>query len=79
MSGCFLGQENDKILCYKNFRFLLKEKNMLSKLPGIDTPDSIKVSKNFQQLRIVKKWFGLKFIFLTLFVIIWDAFLINWY
>ena len=52
---------------------------MLSKLSEINTPDKIKVSKDFQHLRIVKKWFGLKFIFLTLFVIIWDAFLINWY
>jgi hypothetical protein len=45
----------------------------------IGIPDHIQVDKEFQHLRIVRKWFGFKFVFLTLFVIVWDAFLINWY
>jgi hypothetical protein len=52
---------------------------MLGKYTEIGIPDSIKSDKNFQQLRITRKWFGFKFILLTLFIIIWDAFLINWY
>ena len=42
-------------------------------------PDNIKVSKNFQHLRIAVKWFRFKFIALTLFVIGFDAFLSNLY
>jgi hypothetical protein len=46
---------------------------------GIGIPENIKIDQNFQHLCIVRKWFGIKFILLTLFVIFWDAFLINWY
>jgi len=52
---------------------------MSSEFADIGIPDNIKIAKNFQHLRIVRKWFGFKFIFLTLFVIVWDAFLLNWY
>jgi len=52
---------------------------MTSEFTEIGIPENIKINKNFQQLRIVRKWFGIKFIFLTMFVFVWDAFLINWY
>jgi hypothetical protein len=52
---------------------------MLGKYTEIGMPDGINIDKNFQGLRITRKWFGFKFILLTLFVVIWDAFLINWY
>jgi len=52
---------------------------MLGKYTEIGIPDSIKIDKNFQGLRITRKWFGFKFVLLTLFVVIWDAFLVNWY
>lgn len=45
----------------------------------IGIPDNIQIARNFQHLRIIRRWFGVKFILLTLFVIVWDAFLINWY
>ena len=45
----------------------------------IGIPDNIKVSKDFQNLRITIKWFGFKFIGLTLIAVFVDAFLINWY
>ncbi len=52
---------------------------MSNEFAEIGIPDNILVDKDFQHLRIVRKWFGFKFIILTLFVIVWDAFLINWY
>jgi hypothetical protein len=52
---------------------------MVGKYMEIGVPEKIDINKNFQHLRIVRKWFGLKFIFFTLFVLVWDAFLINWY
>ncbi len=52
---------------------------MSSEFTEIGIPDNFKIDKNFQYLRIAIKWFGFKFIVLTLFVIVWDAFLINWY
>ena len=52
---------------------------MVGGFAEIGIPDGIKIDKNFQGLSITRKWFGLKFILLTLFVVIWDAFLINWY
>jgi hypothetical protein len=45
----------------------------------ISIPDNIKVSKNFQHLRIAVKWFRFKFIALTLFVIGFDALFSNLY
>jgi len=51
----------------------------LSEFTEIGIPDKIHVDKNFQHLHIVRKWFGFKFVLLTLVVIAWDAFLINWY
>ena len=56
-----------------------EKKNMSNEFTDIGVPEKMQISKNFQQLRIVRKWFGFKFVFLTLFVIIWDAFLVNWY
>lgn len=52
---------------------------MSHEFADIGIPENIQISKNFQQMHIVRKWFGFKFIFLTIFVIVWDAFLINWY
>jgi hypothetical protein len=52
---------------------------MSNEFTDIGVPEKIQISKNFQHLRIVRKWFGFKFVFLTLFVIVWDAFLVNWY
>ena len=46
---------------------------------NIGMPEKIQVYKDFQHLRIVRKWFGFKFILLTLFVIFWCGFLISWY
>jgi hypothetical protein len=45
----------------------------------IGIPDNIKVSKDFQHLHIAIKWFGFKFIVLTLIAVVWDTSLINWY
>ena len=44
-----------------------------------DIPDNIKVSNGFQHLRITVKWFRFKFIALSLFVIGFNAFLIELY
>jgi hypothetical protein len=52
---------------------------MAGEFVDIGIPDKIWVKKNSHHLRIVKKWFGFKFIYLTLLVIIMGAFLINWY
>ena len=52
---------------------------MSSKFTEIGIPDKIQIDKSFQHLHIERKWFGFKFIFLTLFVVVWDAFLVNWY
>ena len=52
---------------------------MSSKFEDIGIPEKIQVKKEYGHLLIVRKWFGFKFIFLTLFVVFWDAFLINWY
>ena len=52
---------------------------MPNKFEDIGIPEKIQVKKEYGHLLIVRKWFGFKFIFLTLFVIVWDAFLINWY
>ena len=52
---------------------------MSNEFTEIGIPDNLEIGTSFQNLRITRRWFGLKFIFLTLFVIIWDAFLISWY
>ena len=52
---------------------------MVGKYMDIGIPEKIQINKNFQHLQIVRKWFNFKFVFLTLFVIIWDGFLITWY
>ena len=52
---------------------------MSNEFTDIGVPEKMQISKNFQHLRIVRKWFDYKFVLLTLFVIFWDAFLVNWY
>jgi hypothetical protein len=52
---------------------------MANEFTELGIPANIQIDKNFQHLHIIRRWFGFKFIFLTLFVIVWDAFLINWY
>lgn len=52
---------------------------MANEFMEIGIPEKIEISRNFQHLRIERKWFGFKFIVLTLFVIVWCGFLINWY
>jgi hypothetical protein len=52
---------------------------MTTQYAELGIPEKIKIDKDFQHLHIVRKWFGFKFIFLTLFAIVWDGFLIFWY
>lgn len=52
---------------------------MTNEYSDIGIPGNIHVDRNVHHLRITRKWFGFKFIFFTLFVLVWDAFLINWY
>lgn len=52
---------------------------MANEFMEIGIPEKITVTRDFQHLQIVRKWFGFRFIVLTLFVIVWDAFLLNWY
>ena len=52
---------------------------MSGKFMDIGIPANIKIRRNFQRLQIIRRWFHIKYIFLTLFVVFWDAFLINWY
>jgi predicted Zn finger-like uncharacterized protein len=43
------------------------------------TPKSIHVEKHGKHMRISRRWFSAKFIFLTIFVMFWDGFLVLWY
>jgi hypothetical protein len=45
----------------------------------IGLPPNITVANEFGHLRIVRKWFSYKYIFLTVFAIFWCGFLLFWY
>lgn len=52
---------------------------MANEFMEMGIPEKIEIHREFQHLLIVRKWFGFRFIVLTLFVIVWDAFLLGWY
>ncbi len=45
----------------------------------IPVPNGVTVKENQQGLRIVRRWFSLKYIPLAFFCVAWDSFLIFWY
>ena len=45
----------------------------------IGIPPQITIHKEFQQLRITRKWFDVKYIYIAPFAFIWNAFLFYWY
>ena len=45
----------------------------------IGIPPQITIHKGFQQLRITRKWFDVKYIYIAPFAFIWNAFLFFWY
>ena len=52
---------------------------MPDELMDIGIPENIEISNEFHHMQIKRKWFNFSFIFFTLFVIVWDGFLFNWY
>jgi hypothetical protein len=50
-----------------------------SERPRAPKPPSIHVEPNFDSLNITYRWWSGKFLFLLLFCIAWDSFLIFWY
>lgn len=47
--------------------------------PKIPLPSSVRVEKDGEVYRLIKRWFSAKYIAMLLFVIPWDAFLCFWY
>ncbi len=45
----------------------------------VPMPNGIAVANNGYDLTIIRRWFSLKYIFLTFFCLIWDGFLLFWY
>jgi len=52
---------------------------MSDEFMDIGIPSQITISKGFQQLKITRKWFDVKYIYIIPFVLIWNAFLFYWY
>lgn len=45
----------------------------------IGLPEKMELIDHGTHLELVQRWFGSKIVFITLFAIAWDAFLIGWY
>ncbi|MCI4666564.1 MAG: hypothetical protein MRZ79_00280 [Bacteroidia bacterium] len=47
--------------------------------PGYKPPTNFKIFRENGHLVMLRSWWGLRFIFLTLFVIFWDSLILQWY
>lgn len=47
--------------------------------PFVPTPPNVDLRRDNGNLVLIRKWWNIKFIFLTFFVIAWDSFLFFWY
>lgn len=45
----------------------------------IGLPDKLSLENHGDYIEIVRRWFGLKIVFLSIFAVLWDAFLLFWY
>ncbi len=52
---------------------------MTERMVDIGLPENLKFDDHGTHIEISRKWFGMEILFMTVFAIIWDGFIINWY
>jgi hypothetical protein len=45
----------------------------------IGLPEKMTCSEDASHVEVIRRWFGLKFVILTVFAVFWDGFLVVWY
>ena len=51
----------------------------MDKPMDIGLPDKMEIVRRSNGIEIVRRWFGPQVIFMTLFAVAWDVFLVFWY
>jgi hypothetical protein len=75
-----LNASGERAVCeYCGNERLLNPENRPTLRPEVARPEKVSIQNDAQSARLVQRWFSFKFIFLALFALFWDGFLIFWY